>query len=320
MTSRLIYILVLLLVHVGTAYAQTASQPFAALDQIVKEQRGGWAGDKSQLAKLFAGERSRLGDQFEAELFKWLGKDVEKHYWVPLFLEDKDYLHGHRRLPHLALLVMEQGLSLAREKTDEESQGAVVSLSVTAASLSLELGLTALAISHKSEAEALLKSNPDLSAFVPAMYEADRERYDKLPTRVFALRKGTGPTTVIGGSGASPDPTSGSTVTSDPATATPDPNPPPKAQVSGGVLNGRAAKLVQPVYPPEALKAGVSGTVEVQVVFDEEGKVIWARAISGHPLLRTVCEDAARQSTFPPLKLSGQPVKVRGVVVYNFVR
>ncbi|HEY5884272.1 MAG TPA: hypothetical protein VIT88_06260 [Pyrinomonadaceae bacterium] len=47
--------------------------------------------------------------------------------------------------------------------------------------------------------------------------------------------------------------------------------------------------------------------------------MIWARPISGHPLLRTVCEEAAWQSTFPPTKLSGQPVKVNGVLEYNFV-
>jgi len=57
----------------------------------------------------------------------------------------------------------------------------------------------------------------------------------------------------------------------------------------------------------------------VQIVFDGTGKVIWARAISGHPDLRHSAEDAAWRTTFYPLKLSGQPVNVRGVLVYNFV-
>lgn len=89
--------------------------------------------------------------------------------------------------------------------------------------------------------------------------------------------------------------------------------------MSGGILNGRAIKLVKPVFPVEARRAGASGEVNVQLVFDEQGKVIWARAISGHPALRTACEDAAWQSTFPPLKLSGELVKVNGVLIYNFV-
>jgi TonB family protein len=140
------------------------------------------------------------------------------------------------------------------------------------------------------------------------MYEADRRRYDSIPSTVIAPRRDSGPTTVISGA---------PTETFDP---TSDSNPPPKAQISGGVLNGRAAKLVKPIYPLEARAAGVYGAVEVQIVFNEQGKVIWARAINGHPMLRTASEDAARQSTFPPTTLSGQPVKVRGVVVYNFVR
>jgi TonB family protein len=231
----------------------------------------------------------QLGDKFKAELMKWLGKDVERHYWISAFLEDESYLHGNKRLPQLSLLVMEQGLSLVRNKDDEESQGYVVGLSITAAKLSAELGLTSKAMSHKDEGEALLKRNPDLSAYVPEMYEADRRRYDNIPSSV-------APPTVIA-----------------------DPNPPPKAQVSGGILNGKAVKLVKPSYPPEAHKARASGEVTIRIVFDEAGKVIWARAVSGHPLLRAACEDAAWQSTFPPLKLSGQPVKVMGVLVYNFV-
>ena len=305
MTSRLTHVLVVLLLHVAAVCAQTTAQPFASLERAVKAQHG-WS-NKSQLSAVFGSERRRLGDKFETELLRWLGNDVEKHYWISAFLEADSYLHGSKRLPQLSLLVMEQGLSLAREKDDEKSEGYVVSLSITAATLSAELGLSSLAVSHKNEAEALLKSNPDLSAFVPAMYEADRGRYDSIPSTVIARRKDFGPTTVISG-------------TSDTTTMTSDSNPPPKAQISGGVLNGRAAKLVTPSYPPEARAAGVYGTVEVQIVFDEQGKVIWVLATSGHPMLRTVCEVAARQSTFPPTKLTGQPVKVRGVVVYNFVQ
>ena len=65
---------------------------------------------------------------------------------------------------------------------------------------------------------------------------------------------------------------------------------------------------------------GASGTVQVQVLIDETGKVIHAKAISGHPDLLKVSEDAASQSEFSPTKLAGQPVKVAGVIQYNFVR
>lgn len=89
--------------------------------------------------------------------------------------------------------------------------------------------------------------------------------------------------------------------------------------ISGGVLNGKATNLVKPAYPAAAKAVRASGTVNVQVTIDESGNVISASAVSGHPLLRASAVQAARQSKFSPTMLSGQPVKVTGVIVYNFV-
>lgn len=100
----------------------------------------------------------------------------------------------------------------------------------------------------------------------------------------------------------------------------PPPAPtPPRAPISGGVLNGKAISLPKPAYPPIARQAHASGTVVVQVTIDENGNVISARAVSGHPLLQAVSVSAARNARFSPTKLSGQPVKVTGVITYNFV-
>jgi TonB family protein len=95
--------------------------------------------------------------------------------------------------------------------------------------------------------------------------------------------------------------------------------PAPRAPISGGVLNGKAVRLVQPPYPPIARAAHASGAVVVQVLIDENGNVVSAHAVSGHPLLQAVSVAAARSSKFSPTKLSGQPVKVTGVIQYNFV-
>lgn len=92
----------------------------------------------------------------------------------------------------------------------------------------------------------------------------------------------------------------------------------PGKTISGGVLNGKAISLPQPAYPPIAKQAHASGSVSVQVVVDEKGDVISARAISGHPLLRAVSESAARKAKFSPTKLNGKPVKVTGIVTYKF--
>jgi protein TonB len=99
----------------------------------------------------------------------------------------------------------------------------------------------------------------------------------------------------------------------------PEPKPTPRAPISGGVLNGKAISLPKSGYPPIAKAAHASGTVVVQVLIDENGNVVSANAVSGHPLLIQAAVSAARQARFSPTKLSGQPVKVTGVIQYNFV-
>jgi protein TonB len=85
------------------------------------------------------------------------------------------------------------------------------------------------------------------------------------------------------------------------------------------VLNGKALELPKPIYPPIARQAHASGTVVVQVIIDETGNVIEARAVRGHPLLQGVSVAAARGAKFSPTKLAGQPVKVSGLITYNFI-
>lgn len=88
--------------------------------------------------------------------------------------------------------------------------------------------------------------------------------------------------------------------------------------ISKGVLNGSAVSLPAPAYPKAATAVGASGTVNVKVVIDEKGDVISAEAVSGHPLLQASAVSAAKQAKFKPTRLSGQPVKVSGIIVYNF--
>ena len=86
------------------------------------------------------------------------------------------------------------------------------------------------------------------------------------------------------------------------------------------MLNGKAIVLPKPEYPAEAKTAGASGSVAVQVTVDEMGTVVEAKAVSGHPLLQPPSVTAALQARFNPTSLMGEPVKVTGVIVYNFVR
>jgi len=84
-------------------------------------------------------------------------------------------------------------------------------------------------------------------------------------------------------------------------------------------INGKANALKQPSYPSAAKAARASGAVNVRVVINELGEVVFAKAESGHPLLRAAAITAAKGSQFSPTLLSGKPVKVSGIIVYNFV-
>jgi TonB family protein len=106
--------------------------------------------------------------------------------------------------------------------------------------------------------------------------------------------------------------------TSDPPAAATGAETSQKINVSGGVLQGKAIKRVQPPYPPIAKAARASGAVQVQVTISETGEVIEASVISGHPLLRDAALQAARQWLFKPTELSGVPVKVQGILTFNF--
>ena len=102
---------------------------------------------------------------------------------------------------------------------------------------------------------------------------------------------------------------------------------PPPARKSGpppikslGVINGRAINLQPPPYPPQALAVGVQGNVSVQVLIDEEGRVVSAKAINGHALLRPTAVNAAKRTRFIPTQLSLKPVKATGIIIYKFKR
>jgi len=93
-----------------------------------------------------------------------------------------------------------------------------------------------------------------------------------------------------------------------------------KLPIESGVVNGKAVSLPQPPYPLIAKFARAEGTVDVQVLIDERGNVLEASAVTGHPLLRGTAAAAALRAKFTPTLLSGKPVKVTGIITYNFVK
>ena len=105
----------------------------------------------------------------------------------------------------------------------------------------------------------------------------------------------------------------------------PTPAPTPRPQDSGPlrlastIISSKAIDKPAPPYPPVAKAAGVQGTVAVQIVVDEQGRVVSAKASSGNPLLLNAAVQAAYRARFTPTLLGGQPVKITGSITYNFV-
>ncbi len=94
--------------------------------------------------------------------------------------------------------------------------------------------------------------------------------------------------------------------------------PPLVIRKSGALLQETAIRKVEPTYPPQAKAARISGSVVVEVMINEDGKVESARAVSGHPLLKGAAVDAAQGWKFKPTRLEGKTVKVIGTLTFNF--
>jgi protein TonB len=84
------------------------------------------------------------------------------------------------------------------------------------------------------------------------------------------------------------------------------------------VLQGKAIERRTPAYPALARQIHLSGSVSVEVMISLDGRVEAARAVSGHPLLVAAAIEAARGWRFEPTLLNGTPVRVTGVIVFNF--
>ena len=133
-----------------------------------------------------------------------------------------------------------------------------------------------------------------------------------------------------------PDTPSGTEGNTDPNTATPNasnnqpqnpgqPNqkeqqnpgePKKRGPIAGGMLNAKAIYLPMPEVP----SGDTAGVVLVQVLIDEQGGVIEAKAVSGPQHLHVAAVNAARLARFTPTMLMGEAVKVSGTLSYNFAR
>lgn len=177
-------------------------------------------------------------------------------------------------------------------------------------------------------------SRVDEAQFVPDKWSSEKNRFIPRPNEPFRVDPFAGDSdgglNRRGTSTASSGPPASNLNTGDEMERTvPPPLPPKPPSVPTkqpatpkyvGVVNGIALELPKPRYPTAAVALNISDVVHVQVVIDETGSVISANAIKGHPILREAALEAARRSRFSPTTSSGRPVKVTGLIIYNFIR
>jgi hypothetical protein len=97
MLKQTAFLIAALLLSAVVLQAQQQSEaPFAVVERAVRDEHGGWNGNKETLSRVFDDERRRLGPQFGSELTKWLGNDPQKHYWVSGFPDWETFLHGNK--------------------------------------------------------------------------------------------------------------------------------------------------------------------------------------------------------------------------------
>ena len=171
----------------------------------------------------------------------------------------------------------------------------------------------------------------DEPTIAPTEVSVDKNKFLSRPIGAYEIKNGPEVNAGIPYDSGRPDGPGGSSSVesardeSDEVVRTTPPPVPPKIEKkvttkTGGVLNGSAIALPKPVYSAAAIAVQAKGAVNVQITIDETGKVISAKAATGHVLLRPAAEAAAWKARFYPTTLSGVPVKVTGVIVYNFQR
>ncbi|MGH9945166.1 MAG: energy transducer TonB, partial [Pyrinomonadaceae bacterium] len=89
-----------------------------------------------------------------------------------------------------------------------------------------------------------------------------------------------------------------------------------RGPIISGILNMKIVSEVLPTYSQKAKDKDIEGRVEVEVLVNEDGEVIFANPLSGPEGLWAESVRAAVSARFTPTTLSGGPVKITGRLIY----
>lgn len=91
-----------------------------------------------------------------------------------------------------------------------------------------------------------------------------------------------------------------------------------RGPVISGIMNSKIVSIDLLEYPKKAKEAGIHGQVEVQILINEDGEVIFANPLSGPEELWASSVRAAVTACFGPFTLAGRPAKRTGRIIFNF--
>ena len=91
-----------------------------------------------------------------------------------------------------------------------------------------------------------------------------------------------------------------------------------RIRVAARVAEGNLIHDVTPVYPAEAGRARLAGSVTLVAVIATDGSVKDVRVVSGPPLLAQAAVEAVRQWRYRPYMVEGVPVEVDAPILINF--
>ena len=94
----------------------------------------------------------------------------------------------------------------------------------------------------------------------------------------------------------------------------------PRAQVAAEVMQKLLVHRVEPVYPPEARKERLEGTIALDIVVGRDGAVLRMHALNGPEILARAAMDALRWWRFEPYRINGDPAVVETTVAVEFKR
>jgi|GEM_PF-1564642 len=298
---RILLTFILCLAGLLTISAQEiVPPPFSPIDNFVKKNKTNWGTSRKEISELFQQERSRLKDQFEVELWKYMGEDYPLHFWAALFLDSPAYLHGRDPLPELALAIRQKGLKLPPEPLEKRTSKENIELNpnrrdeviilrklymLRFAAVSAEkTGNHQAASAYKEEAETLLSRNSDLKEYLDTLSEYNSCIY----SQIGVARESCKDKEMMDlAEGMNLKPT---------------------------IVNGKLLYVPQPDRPSLRLK----GQVKVELIINEQGNVISAKAKSVWPELNKAAEEAAMKARFSPTTFYGTPLVMPGVITFNF--